>query len=190
MSESINQGGTHPGVVKAPFYRRPLQVFLGLVCLGIAVFWVWALFFPPTKQSVAKLDDVAWTVRANEICNQANLERDKLVDLRRIDTVSGDALAERADIIDKATLIVQKMLDDVIAETPTGPKDEVLMNTWAKIFQGWINERVEYTAILRTGENAPFAESMLEGGPVSDYINDFALANRMKSCSSPMDLAV
>jgi hypothetical protein len=110
--------------------------------------------------------------------------------LRRIDTVSGDALAERADIIDKATIIIQKMLDDVIAEIPTGPKDEALMNTWAEIFQGWINERIEYTAILRTGENAPFAESMLEGGPVSDYINDFALANRMKSCSSPMDLAV
>ena len=190
MNDSINQGAMDQIEKKAPIYRRPLQVFLGLVCLGIAVFWVWALFFPPTKQSVAKLDDVAWTVRANEICKQANLERDKLVDLRRIDTVSGDALAERADIIDKATVIVQKMLDDVIAETPTGPKDEVLMNTWAKIFQGWINERVEYTAILRTGENAPFAESMLEGGPVSDYINDFALANRMKSCSCPMDLAV
>ena len=170
--------------------RRSLQVFLATICLGIAVFWVWALFFPPTKQSVAKVDDVAWTIRANEICNQANLERDKLVDLRRIDTVSGDALAERADIIDKATVIVQKMLDDVTAQVPTGVKDADLMNTWKDMYQDWIDGRVEYTAILRTGVNAPFAESMLEGGPVSDYINDFAVANRMNSCSSPMDLAV
>ena len=170
--------------------RRLLQAFLGAICLGIGVFWVWALFFPPTKQSVAKVDDVAWTVRASEICDQANLERDKLVDLRRIDTVDGNALAERADIIDKATAIVQKMLDDVTAQVPTGPKDADLMNTWKDIYQGWINERIDYTAVLRTGENAPFAESMLEGGPVSDYINDFAIANRMKSCSSPMDLAV
>jgi hypothetical protein len=58
------------------------------------------------------------------------------------------------------------------------------------MYQDWIDGRVEYTAILRTGVNAPFAESMLEGGPVSDYINDFAVANRMNSCSSPMDLAV
>jgi hypothetical protein len=170
--------------------RRSLQVFLATICLGIAVFWIWALFFPPTKQSVAKVDDVAWTIRANEICNQANLERDKLVDLRRIDTVSGDALAERADIIDKATVIVQKMLDDVTAQVPTGVKDADLMNTWKDMYQDWIDGRVEYTAILRTGVNAPFAESMLEGGPVSDYINDFAVANRMNSCSSPMDLAV
>ena len=170
--------------------RRSLQVFLATICLGIAVFWIWALFFPPTKQSVAKVDDVAWTIRANEICNQANLERDKLVDLRRIDTVSGNALAERADIIDKATVIVQKMLDDVTAQVPTGVKDADLMNTWKDMYQDWIDGRVEYTAILRTGVNAPFAESMLEGGPVSDYINDFAVANRMNSCSSPMDLAV
>lgn len=175
---------------KSSVRRRILQIFLGAICLGIAVFWVWALFFPPTKQSVAKVDDVAWTVRAAEICDQANLERDKLVDLRRIDTVDGDALAERADIIDKATAIVQQMLDDVTAQVPTGPKDADLMNTWKDIYQGWINERIDYTAVLRSGENAPFAESMLEGGPVSDYINDFAVANRMKSCSSPMDLAV
>lgn len=175
---------------KSSVRRRILQIFLGAICLGIAVFWVWALFFPPTKQSVAKVDDVAWTVRAAEICDRANLERDKLVDLRRIDTVDGDALAERADIIDKATAIVQQMLDDVTAQVPTGPKDADLMNTWKDIYQGWINERIDYTAVLRSGENAPFAESMLEGGPVSDYINDFAIANRMKSCSSPMDLAV
>ena len=170
--------------------RRSLQVFLATICLGIAVFWIWALFFPPTKQSVAKVDDVAWTIRANEICNQANLERDKLVDLRRIDTVSGDALAERADIIDKATVIVQKMLDDVTSQVPSGVKDADLMNTWKDIYQDWIDGRIDYTAVLRTGDNAPFAESMLEGGPVSDYINDFAVANRMTSCSAPMDLAV
>ena len=170
--------------------RRSLQVFLAAICLGIAVFWIWALFFPPTKQSVAKVDDVAWTIRANEICNQANLERDKLVDLRRIDTVSGDALAERADIIDKATVIVQKMLDDVTSQVPSGVKDADLMNTWKDIYQDWIDGRIDYTAVLRTGDNAPFAESMLEGGPVSDYINDFAVANRMTSCSAPMDLAV
>ncbi len=178
------------GIEKSPRSRRPLQIFLATICLGIAVFWVWALFFPPTKQSVAKVDDEAWTIRANEICNEANIQRDKLADLRRIDTVNGDALSERADIIDKATAIVQTMLDDVTEQAPTGLKDVDLMNTWKEIFQGWINERIEYTAVLRGGENAPFAESMLNGSPVSDYINDFALANRMKSCSAPMDLAV
>ena len=174
---------------KTSVARRMLQVFLGSICLIIAIFWVYAFFFA-SKQGINVLEDKAWTVRAEEICRNANLERDKLVDLRRINSVEGDALAERADIIDKATVIIQKMLDDVTAEVPTGVDDARLMEKWRSIYLSWIDARVNYTAKLRTGVNAPFAESMLEGSPESDSINDFTTNNRMKSCSSPMDLAV
>jgi len=174
---------------KTSVARRLLQVFLSSICLIIAIFWVYAFFFA-SKQGINVLEDKAWTVRAEEICRNANLERDKLVDLRRINSVEGDALAERADIIDKATVIIQKMLDDVTAEVPTGVDDARLMEKWRSIYLSWIDARVNYTAKLRTGVNAPFAESMLEGSPESDSINDFTTNNRMKSCSSPMDLAV
>ena len=174
---------------KTSVARRLLQVFLGSICLIIAIFWVYAFFFA-SKQGINVLEDKAWTVRAEEICRNANLERDKLVDLRRINSVEGDALAERADIIDKATVIIQKMLDDVTAEVPTGVDDARLMEKWRSIYLSWIDARVKYTAKLRTGVNAPFAESMLEGSPESDSINDFTTNNRMTSCSSPMDLAV
>jgi len=113
-----------------------------------------------------------------------------LADLRRINSVEGDALAERADIIDKATAIIQNMLDDVTAQVPTGIDDARLMEIWRTIYQDWINGRIVYTAKLRTGENAPFAESMSEGSPVSDSINDFTTNNRMTSCGAAMDLAV
>lgn len=194
MSESINQGAMNQGEMnqgemKAPFYRRPLQVFLALICLGIGIFWIYAFFFA-SKVGINVLEDKAWTVRAEEICRNANLERDKLVDLRRIDSVEGDALAERADIIDKATIIIQKMLDDVTVQIPTGIDDANLMEIWRGLYQDWIDGRVVYTAKLRAGENAPFAESMLEGSPISDSINDFTTNNRMKSCGAAMDLAV
>ncbi len=174
---------------QVPIRRRALQVFLGAICLIIAVFWVYAFFFA-SKEGVNVLTDKAWTVRAEEICGNANLERDKLVDLRRINSVEGDALAERADIIDKATAIIQNMLDDVTAEVPTGVGDADLMEIWRGLYQDWINGRIVYTAKLRTGENAPFAESMSEGSPVSDSINDFTTNNRMTSCGAAMDLAV
>lgn len=177
------------GSEKSPRSRRPIQIFLGAICLSLAAFWVYALFFA-SKQGVNVLEDKAWTVRAEEICKNANLERDKLIDLRRIDSVNGNALSERADIIDKATAIIQKMLDDVTAQVPAGVDDAKLSNRWQKIYQSWINARIDYTAVLRTGENAPFAESMLEGSPESDYINDFTTNNRMTSCAAPMDLAV
>lgn len=174
---------------KTSVARRMLQVFLGSICLIIAIFWVYAFLFA-SKEGVNVLEDKAWTVRAEEICRNANLERDKLVDLRRINSVEGDALAERADIIDKATVIIQKMLDDVTAEVPTGVDDAKLTEIWRGIYQDWIDGRINYTAKLRTGENAPFAESMREGSPVSDSINDFTTNNRMKSCGAAMDLAV
>jgi len=174
---------------KTSVARRMLQVFLGSICLIIAIFWVYAFLFA-SKEGVNVLEDKAWTVRAEEICRNANLERDKLVDLRRINSVEGDALAERADIIDKATVIIQKMLDDVTTEVPTGSDDAKLTEIWRGIYQDWIDGRINYTAKLRTGENAPFAESMREGSPVSDSINDFTTNNRMKSCGAAMDLAV
>lgn len=172
-----------------PKRRRAVQVFLGAICLAIAVFWVYAFLFA-SKEGINVLEDKTWTVRAEEICKNANLERDKLVDLRRIDSVAGDALAERADIIDKATAIIQEMLDDVTAQVPIGVEDAKLSSRWQEIYQNWINGRIEYTAKLRTGENAPFAELMLEGSPVSDSINDFTTNNRMTSCGAARDLAV
>ena len=176
-------------LTKTSMPRRMLQVFLGAICLIIALFWVYAFFFA-SKEGINVLEDKAWTIRAEEICRNANLERDKLVDLRRINSVEGDALAERADIIDKATVIIQKMLDDVTTEVPTGSDDAKLTEIWRGIYQDWIDGRINYTAKLRTGENAPFAESMREGSPVSDSINDFTTNNRMKSCGAAMDLAV
>jgi hypothetical protein len=82
------------------------------------------------------------------------------------------------------------MLDDVTTEVPTGSDDAKLTEIWRGIYQDWIDGRINYTAKLRTGENAPFAESMREGSPVSDSINDFTTNNRMKSCGAAMDLAV
>jgi len=177
------------GSEKSPRSRRPLQFFLGAICVGLAAFWVYALFFA-SKQGVNVLEDKAWTVRAEEICKNANLERDKLIDLRRIDSVDGNALSQRADIIDKATVIIQQMLKDVTATLPAGVVDVALIHKWQSIYTSWINARIDYTAVLRTGENAPFAESMLYGSPESDFINDFTTNNRMTSCAAPMDLAV
>lgn len=166
-----------------------VRLLLGTICLGIASFWVWALFFPQTKQSVAKLDDVKWTARAELICRAANIERDGLADLRRIDDVGVGALDQRADLIDSATDIIDRMLNDLTAVQPTGSADKSLLETWVGYYRQWLSDRRAYTDVLRTGDNPPFAESMVDGSPISEYINDFTVANRMTPCSAPTDLA-
>jgi hypothetical protein len=173
-----------------PVRTTAVRVLLGVISLGIAAFWVWALFFPQTKQSVAKIDDEAWTVRAEQICRAANVERDQLSDLRRIDEVGEGALAQRAELIDRATDIIEQMVTDVTATKPTSATDVALIDSWADYYRQWIEDRRIYTDVLRSGDNPPFAESMVEGSPISEYINDFTVANRMKPCSAPTDLAV
>lgn len=169
--------------------RSLVRAMLAVVCLTIAVFWIWALFFPP-KESVAKLSDIAWTERADSICRDANLARNELADPRRLDDVGEGALDQRADLIDRATDIVEQMLVDVSSVAPSGPDDAALLGTWLEYYRILIADRRDYTVVLRSGDNPPFPEAMIEGAPVSEYINDFTVANRMKACSSPADLAV
>ncbi|MFZ9156668.1 MAG: hypothetical protein ACO29A_00595 [Ilumatobacteraceae bacterium] len=170
--------------------RTFVRAFLALICLGLAVFWVWALFFPPTKQSVVKIDDQAWTERAQAVCREANLERDDLIDLTRIEDAGPDALARRATLIDEATDIVEAMVDEVVSVQPVGLENQRLVETWENLFRTLIDDRRAYTDVLRLGRNEPFAETMAEDSPVSSYLNDFAVGNRMTDCKAPMDLAV
>lgn len=186
---------THPPPASPPTpaaaqpRRRWVTVLLTAICLGIAAFWIWALFFPP-KSSVAKLDDTAWAERAEAICARANRDRAALIDTRRIADAGPNALVERAALIDRATDIVEQMLDDVVAVSPTGPDDTGLVQTWERYYRSLIASRRDYADVLRTGENPPFREGALDGVPISEFINDFTVANRMKACSAPADLAI
>lgn len=170
--------------------KRAVRALLIFISLGIAAFWIWALFFPQTKQSIAKLDDIAWTQRAETICRTANVRRDALADLRRIDEVGVGALAMRADLIDRATDIIDEMIAEILEVRPVSAVDLALVNTWSSYYRTWIEDRRTYAQVLRRGDNPPFAESMIEGSPITEYINDFTIANRMKPCSAPTDLAV
>lgn len=169
--------------------RAWVKALLGLVCLGLGSFWVWALFFPPSKDSVVRVSDVSWSERAQSICQEANLRRDDLMDLTRIEDAGPDALARRADIIDQATDIVEAMIDDVVEVRPALPEDARLVSTWEDLYRTLIEDRRAYTEELRAGANEPFAETMIDS-PVSSYLNDFAVGNRMVACKAPMDLAV
>lgn len=169
---------------------RPwVKAVLAVVTLGIAALWVYAFFFA-SKEAVGRVDDRAWAERGELICQEANTRRGELIDTRRIEDAGPDALAERADIIDEATDIVEEMLDDLIAETPTGPDDPALVDSWMAFYRQLVDDRRAYTDVLRTGVNDPFRETAEDGAPISEWINDFAIVNEMTSCSAPLDLSI
>ncbi|MDF2731541.1 MAG: hypothetical protein K0S92_166 [Desertimonas sp.] len=154
---------------------------------GLAAFWVWALFFA-SKEAVNKIDDRQWALRAESICDVATAERELLVDER----VVGDdpaMLAERADIVDEATDIVESMLDDVTAVRPADAKGMEIVPLWEADYRIYLENRRAFSERLRLGANEPFTEAAVDGIPISEKLEQFAGDNEMPSCAPPHDLA-
>ena len=83
----------------------------------------------------------------------------------------------------------RKMLDDVLASTPTDAKGQDLVPQWAADYRTYIADRRLFTESLReSGENLPFYETQVGGIPISEKLEVFAADNRMPTCAPPRDL--
>jgi hypothetical protein len=151
--------------------------------------WIYAFGFA-SKESVNKINDQAWTVRAEKICSQAETQRLALTDLRQISDAGENALTERAATIDKATDTLEDAVNAISAVEPTDSKGKAIVPLWISDYRQLIVDRRDYANQLRAGENVPFSETMVEGLPVSEKISTFAVDNRMSSCKVPMDLSI
>lgn len=171
-----------PGVV-----LKRLGVAMALVAL--VVFWTYALFFA-SKESVNKIGDEGWAARAETICEAANARRAELADFRRVDPDDAAMLTERADIVDRATDIVEQMVDDVVAVAPTDEKGQAIVPDWEADYRTYLQNRREFAEELRGGENVPFREAAIQGVPITERIETFASDNNMKSCAPPRDLSL
>lgn len=177
---------------RRPVVRWSVRILLALLIAGFVAFWTWALFFA-SKEAVNKIDDRAWAERAEQICADANEARLELSDYRTI--VDGDdeqiaaLIRERADIVDRATDIIEQMLDDVVAVAPTDEKGQAIVPQWEDEYRSYIQSRRDYADDLRaTGENLAFYEPGADGIPVSERLETFAGDNEMPSCAPPRDL--
>jgi hypothetical protein len=166
----------------------PWRYVLLVVIALFAAFWIWALFFA-SKTSVNRIEDTAWAARAEQICVAAKAERMQLIDMRKIDEGDRAMLAERGDLVDRATDIVEQMLDAVVAVTPTDAKGQAIVPDWEADYRTYLGDRREFADELRAGRNEPFAETAVDGIPISEKLSTFAGDNRMPTCSPPIDLA-
>jgi len=167
--------------------RMVVRLFLVVIVGMIVAMWVYGLFFA-SKEAVNKIYDRAWAERAQTICEGALDERLMLTDLRRLDDVGPGALSERADLVDRATDIVERMLDEVVAVQPSDAKGRELIPMWEAEYRQYLNDRRDYADLLRTGVNRPFAETAVDNLPVSERLETFAGDNEMPDCAPPRDL--
>ena len=172
-----------------PKRRRWVRVLLAVVCALIAAMWVYAFVFAP-KQGVYLVTDKGWRTSAAQICTAANDERLALADTSDgyIVNPTREQMIERADIVDRATVIVERMVNDVVALPLSGAEDRERVAIFAKYYRQIIDDRRAYTARLRKFQLEPYRETVVGGGPVTNVVIDFTTGNGIPQCMPPGEL--
>ena len=156
--------------------------------IALLAFWTWALFFA-SKESVNRIGDREWSERAEAICAAAREEREALADFREMADADAAMAIERAGLIDQATALVTAALDEVVAVTPSDDKGQAIVPRWEADYRQYLADRREFTDQLRAdGRNVTFAETAIDGIPISERLERFAIDNDMDACAPPTDL--
>lgn len=168
---------------------RSLIAVLCLLCAGM---WGYYLFFAP-EQGVYQLQDTTWRERAQPICVAAQAERQSLADIAEgyIANPTPEQMAERADIVEKATDILERMLDDIVALPVDNDRDRELIGIFDENYRLILDDRRRYLGELRAGKLVPYTETVVAGGPVSNVVLDFTAGvrgNEVPECSPPGEL--
>jgi hypothetical protein len=160
-----------------------------IACALIALMWAYAFLWAPSK-GVYRVDDAHWRSEAQTICKAATAQRLKLADTGDgfIAHPTHEQMIQHADLVDGATDILEKMLDDVVAVPVPTARDRELIATFEKYYRIIIADRRDYTAKLRRFELANYQETSVDGGPVTNVVTDFTSGNNIKACVPPGEL--
>ena len=159
------------------------RVSIGTAIALILVMWVYAFGGFATRQAAAKLDDRAWTRRAEEICQRRDLLLEKNA-VTAQDTSDGSPQA-LGEAVSTATDLIEITLDQVLEQQPATELDRKLVAQFETLYRTYIQDRRDVAVRLANGEAAELNETMLQGSPISETIADFTRPNLMESCSAP-----
>lgn len=170
--------------------RRFTRILLTAICVAIAGMWVYAFGFAP-RESFNKINDTAWQARSQAHCKAAENIRFSFEDLTPMKADDPRALKAKAKLVDAATDALEKAIDLIAADTPSDAKGKELVPKWIADYRTYITDRRAFAEALNTATVRPyFAESEVEGVPISERISKFARENDMKTCQTPYDLSV
>jgi hypothetical protein len=103
---------------------------------------------------------------------------------------SPDATA-RADVLDQANATFAAMLDDLDGMTGLAPAGDQRRRAeeWLADWRTYLGDRQDYADALRRDPDARLLVSEKPGqaAQVTEWIDEFANANHMPSCASPLD---
>ncbi len=169
--------------------RRWVRALLALICALIAAMWVYAFIFAP-EQGVYFVTDKTWRTSADQICVTAERQRVALADTTQgyISVPTREQMTQRADIVDRATDIVEGMITDLEALPLVGDDNRERVTIFIKYYRQIVEDRRAYTARLRAFELEMYRETLVNGGPVTNVVIDFTSGNAIPHCLPPGEL--
>jgi hypothetical protein len=183
--EATTDVDDHPPRRKISFTK----VVLTLICLLLLAMWVYAFGFA-SKKAAYRVDDPEWRRRAQEVCTEYEAKRLELVDTSQgyIAEPTPAQMLQRADVVDRATDILEAELAEVTAVRPPSQRDRTLVDEYRDYYRIIIADRRAYTRRLREFDLQPYGETLVDGGPVSNLLSDFAVVNQIPACAPPNEL--
>lgn len=152
--------------------------------------WVYAFVFAP-RESINRINDDEWKARSEARCQIAENERFALEDLGKMDPNDPADLKKKADLVEIATDSLERAIDDIAKDTPSDEKGKAIVPLWLADYRVYIEDRRNFIDELRSSDRRPFfAETEVEGVPISERLGKFARENDMKTCQPPLDLSV
>lgn len=169
--------------------RRWVRALLVVICALIAAMWVYAFVFAP-KRGVYFVTDKAWRTSADQICVAAERQRLALADTADgyITNPTNEEMTQHADIVDRATDIVEVMITDLEALPLADADNRERVAIFTKYYRQIIADRRAYTARLRAFELETYRETVVNGGPVTNVVIDFTTGNAIPHCMPPGEL--
>jgi hypothetical protein len=167
-----------------------VRIGLSVICGLIALMWVYAFVFAP-RESINKIGDNAWKARSQAACKIAEDQRFSMQDLTAMNPNDENALKKKAELVDRATDSLEIAINTIAKDTPADAKGKAIVPAWIADYRTYIKDRRAFADALRTSSRRPFfAETEVEGVPISERIGKFARENNMKTCQPPLDLSV
>jgi hypothetical protein len=154
----------------------------------VAGFWAWVFVYQLQNRGeddmLDRLDDLAWTADADEICATANERVAQLPSAPSTRTA-----AERADVIETANAEFEAMLVELEQIAPTGSsRDAANTADWIADYRIFLQDRLAFADAIRSDPDAQFFVTEKYGSHITKPIDRFARVNDMEACMSPGDV--
>ena len=96
---------------------------------------------------------------------------------------------DRADQIDAGTVIYRDLLSALLAIAPEETsRDGELVRLWVADYEIYLSDRDVYATKFRNGIDEAFTVTKKGKRWVTDPVDEFAKANKMRECLVPLDV--